>query len=204
MGCTNFMVKDAVMKGKKGDELAICAFCRAPHARSNKEDIKRYKKLMENGNACAFYYLAGAYADGIKGLSLDRQKANELYLKAGELGCAEAYFNLGNAYDNGRGVEVDEGKATHYWELAAMGGDVCARYNLGYTEAQAGNIQRAMKHFLISARAGDGDSLDRVKSGFRSGIITKDEYEETLRSYHKHQVEMKNDMRDEAAVITRL
>ena len=77
--------------------------------------------------------------------------------RRGELGCSEAYFNLGNAYDNGRGVEVDEGKAKHYWELSAMGGDVCARYNLGYTELQAGNIQRAMKHFMISARACDCD-----------------------------------------------
>ena len=49
--------------------------------------------------------------------------------RRGELGCSEAYFNLGNAYDNGRGVEVDEGKAKHYREPSAMGGDVCARYN---------------------------------------------------------------------------
>ena len=48
-----------------------------------------------------------------------------------------------------------------------------ARYNLGYTELQAGNIQSAVKHFMISARAGDVDSLDSVKSAFRDGIITK-------------------------------
>ena len=31
----------------------------------------------------------------------DWSKANELYLKAGELGCADAYFNLGNSYQWG-------------------------------------------------------------------------------------------------------
>ena len=47
-------------------------------------------------------------------------KANELLLKAGELGCAEAYRNLGMSYNNGLGVEVDKKKAKHYYELAAM------------------------------------------------------------------------------------
>ena len=51
-------------------------------------------------------------------ISQDWAKANELWLKAGELGCAEAYFNLGNTYDNGRGVDVDEEKAHYYFELA--------------------------------------------------------------------------------------
>ena len=33
--------------------------------------------------------------------------------------------------DVGRGVEVDKKKAKYYYELAAMNGDVQARYNLG-------------------------------------------------------------------------
>ena len=87
-------------------------------------------------------------------ISQDWAKANELWLKAGELGCAEAYFNLGNTYDNGRGVDVDEEKAHYYFELAAMGGDLPARYNLGKNEYRTGNNQRAYKHYLIAAGAG--------------------------------------------------
>ena len=34
---------------------------------------------------------------------------------------------IGNAYDFGRGLKRDEKKAAHYYELAAMGGDVEAR-----------------------------------------------------------------------------
>ena len=179
----------------------LCAFCRTPDAKSAKEIIERLEKLTEKGNADAYNQLAGDYADGEMGLSQDRQKANELYLKAGKLGCASAYFNLGNAYDHGEGVEVDEEKAKHYWELAAVNGNVNARYNLGCVEEDAGNNQRAMKHFLISARVGDKDSLDKVTSGFRSGIITKDEYEEALRTYHNSQLEMKSDARDEATAF---
>ena len=48
---------------------------------------------------------------------------HELLLKAGELGCAKAYFNLGFAYYSGsRGVETDKKKAHYYYELAAWVG----------------------------------------------------------------------------------
>ena len=69
----------------------LCAYCRTPYAKSDKEEIKRLKKLMEKGNAYAFYMLAGSYAQGSMGMPQHLAKANELYLKAGELGCAGAY-----------------------------------------------------------------------------------------------------------------
>ena len=74
-----------------------------------------------------------------------------------------------------------------------MGGHVHARYNLGYTEAQ--------KHVMISAGTGHDESLDKVKSGFRNGIVTKDEYEGALRAYHNSQLEVKSDMRDKVAAV---
>ena len=55
-----------------------------------------------------------------------------------------------------------------------------------------------MKHIMISARVGDTDSLEKVKSGFRIGVITKDEYAQTLREYQKSRDEMKSDARDKA------
>ena len=35
-----------------------------------------------------------------------------------------------------------------------MGGNVTARHNLGMLEESAGNMDRAVKHFMISAGAG--------------------------------------------------
>ena len=75
----------------------VCPFCKTPPARSPDDEVKRVKKLMEKGNAYAFNQLAGYYAQGIKGLPQDEAKANELLLKAAELCCAEASYNLGNA-----------------------------------------------------------------------------------------------------------
>ena len=63
---------------------------------------------------------------------------------------------------------------------------------------QDGNYDRAYKHYILAAKAGDKDSLDRVKAGFMDGIITKDEYETTLRAYQSRQDEMKSESRDKA------
>ena len=46
----------------------------------------------------------------------------KLWIRAGELGHVEAYYNLGKSYENGEGIERDVYKAKHYYELAAMGG----------------------------------------------------------------------------------
>ena len=194
-GCVYAMLES------KGAEL--CPFCRTPPANSDEDCIKRNKLLMEKGNGDAYYQLAGYYAEGT-GMPQDWAKANELYLKAGELGCTEAYNKLGNSHFHGNGVEIDKKKAKHYGELAAMGGKVNARYYLGYMEAQTGNHHRALKHFLISARAGDKDSLDAVKTGFRIGIVTKGEYEWSLRAYHNRQLAMKSEARDKAAAVVYL
>ena len=177
--------EDAITEKEGADTL--CAFCRTPYARSNEEQVERLKKLMKKGNADAFYNFAGCYAQGGLGMPQDWLKANELYLKAGELGCAEAYFNLGRVYENGEGVEIDKKKAMHFFELAAMNGNIKARYSLGFFEGQAGNYQRAYKHFILAAKFGHEGSLEMVTIGFRKGRVTKDDYESTLRAYHESQ-----------------
>ena len=101
----------------------------------------------------------------------------------------------------GRGVEIDMKKANEYYELAAMNGDEEARYNLGCMEYNVGNYHRAFKHFIIAARAGTKRSLDAVKGGYTEGLVTKDEYANTLRAYQKSQDEMKSDARERALTV---
>ena len=200
-GCIYAMAMEDIKKGKKELEEHLCAFCRTPETSSDEERNRMLEKLVEKGNADAFYRLAFYYAEGSDGMPQDHQKANELWLKAGELGCAKAYSKLGYSYDNGRGVEIDKMKAKHYWEFAAMNGNVHARFNLGALELMAGNHQRAYKHMIIAARAGCNKSLDIVKKGFNNGLVTKDEYAGTLRAYHECQTEMKSELRDAAALM---
>ena len=186
------------MKISEGKDL--CAFCRTPPTRSHEKNIKQLNKLMDKGNAEAFNMFGGWYRRGDMGLPQDDRKANELYLKAGELGCADGYYNSGLSYRDGNGVEADQEKAKHYYELAAMGGCLHARHNIGAIEYKAGNYQRAYKHFMIAAKAGYDDSLHNVKVGFKNGYVTKDDYTNSLRAYHERQKEMKSDERDNVEV----
>jgi len=186
------------MKMRKGKKL--CPFCRMP-PKSGAEAITRMKKLVDKGDANALSNLGLIYFRGNHGLPRDYQKAHELWNEAGDLGCAEAYYNLGIVYRRGDGLEVDMKKAKHYYELAAMKGHIKARHNLGVLEGDLVNDQRAFKHLIIAAKAGTKESLKLVKLGFIDGQVTKDEYEKTLRAYHERQKEMKSDARDKAAQI---
>ena len=56
-------------------------------------------------------------------------------------------------------MEVDKKKANHYYKLAAMRGNAHARYNLGVVEEEAGNMNRALKHYMIASGCGHSNSL---------------------------------------------
>ena len=201
-GCMIGMVDEEIKRGKKREEVGSCPFCRSRSSRgSNRDALEKIEKLIEKGNGRAHKVLAGCYVDGT--YPRDMTKAIELYVKSGELGCVEAYEDLGTIYTLGRGgVTINKKKAQYYLELAAMKGNVGARHNLGYWEIQAGNHDRAMKHYMIAAKAGLDISLESLKDGFKMGYITKDEFADILRAHQKSTDEMKSDQRDKAALLT--
>ena len=102
------------------------------------------------------------------------------------------------AYE-GEGVERDLTRAKYYYELAAMGGDVSARHNLGCMEWNAGNKQRAVKHWMISAGAGHDESLNAIRECFNNGDATKEDFERALRAHKEANDEMTSDQREAAA-----
>ena len=173
-----------------------CPFCRTP-APDKKEYIERIKKRIDAGDAEAMYNLGCCYNEGAYGLPRDQTKAFELWQRAGELGDAKAYNNIGNAYWNGEGVERE--KANHCYELAAMGGYVPARHNIGNSEAHAGNWYRAIKHWLIAAGAGYNDSVKMIQQLYKLGHATKDDYASALQNYQACLDDIKSDQRDKAA-----
>ena len=177
----------------------VCPFCRTPVPSSQEEIIERVKKRVDGGDDKAMHGLAMCYREGTYGLPQDYTKALELYHRAGNLGSAESYNNIGVAYDNGRGVEVDEKRAIHYFELAAMQGDSTARYNLGEMEEKAGNIERALKHYMIAVKDGDTQSLKQIQLFYSNGQASKEDYTKALQSYQAYLGEIKSKQRDEAA-----
>jgi len=167
----------------------LCPFCRTPTPFTDEEMINRYKKRMElKDDPIAIYNIGNFYADGSHGYPQNYIKSKELYHRAGELGCAAAYNNLGNAYCNGRGMERDEREGKHYYELSAMSGNVYARHNLGDLEMKAGNMGRALRHWIISIEGGFKVSLESIKRSYKMGNATKDDYANALRSYQIYQL----------------
>ena len=55
-----------------------------------------------------------------------------------------------------------------------------ARYNLGLDEEDAGNMNRAIKHYMITARGGYKMSLKRIQEHYIEGNATKDDYVKAL------------------------
>ena len=181
------------------DDEKKCPFCRLPAHTTDEELIKRNEKRIEAKDTMAIYGLGCIYSEGRYGFTQDDSKALELWHRAAELGHYEAYHNIGCAYDHGRGVQRDMKKAQHYWELAAMSGNVYARYNLGSLEEDAGNMDRALKHYMIAVKDGSTKSLHGIKILFKDGQATKDDYTKALRLYQAYLDEIRSDQRDKAA-----
>jgi len=177
-----------------------CAFCRTPWHASDDDLIERMKKREEAGDTEAMFNLGVYYRDGQHGFPQDHTKALVLWHRAAERGHIGAYSNIGYAYSFGKGVEVDKKKAMHYYEHAAMRGDETARYNLvGIKEKKAGNIDRALKHYLIAVRDGHSKSLKKIQKMYSDGNIPKDEFTKALRLRQEYLSDIKSDQRDKAA-----
>ena len=101
----------------------------------DKDVMKRVQKRVDAGDSRAMSNLGNHYF--------------ELWHRAAELGYSPAYFSIGVAYQDGRGVKMDEKMADHYYELAAIGGSVLARHNLAVIEENSGNMNRLSQGYVI-------------------------------------------------------
>ena len=156
--------------------------------------VERIKKRVEMDDAVAICNLGRFYRDGKYGVPQDHIKALELFHRAGELGWAESYHNIGYAFHYGRG-------AVYYWELAAMMGHVEARCNLGILEERVKNMSIALNHYIIAVGCGHDLSLKKIREFYMNGNATKDDFTTALRSYQKCIDGIKSAQRDEAAAF---
>jgi TPR repeat protein len=180
-------------------EKEKCVFCRSEASSSDAEYIERMKKRVEANDPWAMVDLGSYYRLGKKGLRQDIAKTLELYHKSAKLGNHFAHFRLSVCYHNGDIVEKDTRKAIYHTQLGAMAGNILARCKLGCDEDNAGNMDRAYKHWMISANDGCDSSMKAVQEGYKEGFVTKDDYAKTIRAHGNSIDEMKSDDRDRAA-----
>jgi TPR repeat protein len=127
----------------------------------------------------------------------DYKGAIKYWTKAAELGDMEAHNNLSCMYGKGEGVGKNMKKKVYHLEVAAIGGHPGARESLGCYEGNAGNIDRAMRHFIIAANLGHDKALEKVKKGFQMGWVSKDDYETALRGHQAAVDATKSEQREE-------
>ena len=93
-------------------------------------------------------YEAGNYAIAAKLLMTQAQQGN-----------ADAQFNLGLMYDNGRGVPQNYKEAAKWYRLAAEQGLAAAQLNLGVMSGQGQGVpqdyKEAVKWYRLAAEQGD-------------------------------------------------
>ncbi|EJK52809.1 hypothetical protein THAOC_27883 [Thalassiosira oceanica] len=175
-----------------------CPFCRTRYPDNDADTLAMVMARVGKKDPEAIFVLGQKYFYGILGFQMDMRKAAELWTEAAELGSINALYSLGNAYDLGEGIQQDKAKAAEFYKKAAMQGHTQSRHNLGYLEALGGNSDRAVRHFLISAKMGHDYSLENIKLAFNAGLATKEQYAEALKGYQDAVEEMKSHDRDEA------
>ena len=173
---------------------SLCPFCRHSVPATDAEIDANVMKREEANDLVALRkagvrrYVKGDYGSAFDYLS-----------KAAGLGDAEAQSHLSVMYLKGRGVAKDEKEAVHYMEEAAIGGHTTSRYNLGVYEWNNGSRERAMKHFIIAAKLGDGDSVGKLKQGYKEGSVSKEDFAAALRAHQAAVDATKSSQRDAAA-----
>lgn len=88
------------------------------------------KAVLQNHDA-AMEVLADMYDEG-ELVKRDKQKSNELYQRAAELGNSEAAYKLATAYGFGDGVDMNKEAAFKWMKKAAELGYAKAQLDLGY------------------------------------------------------------------------
>ena len=175
-----------------------CPFCRKALPKTRAECIARLMKRIEANDPAAMCNLGKD-----KKVEGDYKAAFEYWTKAVALGDTEAHYHLSILYHNGEGVEKDEKRALYHTEQAAIGGHPEARYNIGCVEGNNGRIDRAAKHWIIGANLGCDGSLERVKTLYKGGDVSKEDFAATLRG-HKAAIDAtKSPQREEVVAFAK-
>eukprot|EP00986_Skeletonema_menzelii_P004549 scaffold1561_cov129-Skeletonema_menzelii.AAC.2 len=173
-----------------------CPFCRKLAPSTEEEIDQNLKKRVEVNDPDALdtaamnHFQSGDYATAI-----------EYWGKAAELGNIESNYHLSTVYHEGFGVDRDMKKYIYHSEQAAIGGHDTARYNLGVWElweCQKGNIDRAVKHFIISSNLGCNKSIKALKKCYAQGKVSKEDFAAALRAHQAAVDATKSPQRDEA------
>ena len=133
----------------------------------NEEDVQ---SQVDDDDECSTaegcYRMAEAYYHG-EGVRQSYDEAVKWYVKAAEMGDADAQCDLGNCYYYGEGLPENYERSVYWYEKAAEQGNVRALYNLGnsyyYGEGVARDEKLAIAYYDRAASLGSVQAEERLE-----------------------------------------
>jgi len=199
MGCCSKMICRGCFHANLMREIAEslqqrCPFCRYPSPKTVEESDKLLMRRVEANDPLSLVevgmdrYIGDDYASAFK-----------YWTKAAESGYAEAHYHLSLFHHYGEAVEKDRKKELYHLEKASIAGHPIGRYNLGCAEFDDGNIERAVKHWIIAANLGHNCAIQKLKESFHWGDVSKEDFAAALRGHQTAVDASKSPQRREAA-----
>jgi TPR repeat protein len=87
-----------------------------------------------------------------------KRSAFRLMLAAAKLGDRGAQVNVGNYYDDGKGVKRNRSAALYWYNRAYRRGDSSAAHNIGILWRNEEKLRRALSWFFRAVKLGDDES----------------------------------------------
>lgn len=138
--------------------LVLAVLALTQPARAKQSEVQRCLLLPPGADPALVEYCQGIRAASGTGMEQDRAAAFAHYLKAAEMGYAEAEAVVGAAYRQGWQVPVNLALAAHWYEKAVAQGSAPAELDLGLMYAQGMGVPKdaTKARQLIQAAAQQG------------------------------------------------
>ena len=181
---------------RTGTVKSTCPFCRLALHNTDEEASKNLMKRVAANDPVAMSEMGVKHCH-----KAEYDAAFEYYIKAAELGDADAHYSLAVMYQCGDGVEKDEEKELFHLEEAAIRGHPDARYSLGRSKMMNGDFEIAVKHFIIAATLGFDDAIKALKEFYKEGFVSKEDFATDLRAHQAAINATKSPQRKAAAIF---
>lgn len=161
--------------GNKGDVNALCnlALCYQFGCGIEKDELKAleiYETLVKNDLPQAIYGLSMCYS---RGAIADAEKSLLYLQRAATMGWPQAYYELGNRYFSGTGVERNVDEGLKCYRIAAEKGLTLSQRRLAkcyyHGIGVAVDFAAAVKYFRAAAKNGDDEAAAYLGSCYEDG-----------------------------------
>ena len=194
--------RNAGKKDKK--QMAhTCPLCREPLPSSLEKMLHQRELRASRGDPFSCSAMGKDYLDGKYGRR-NELKALDCWIRAAELGSAEACTSLAICLQRGIGVSVDKNIPALFHKIGTIRGSVQSRHNIGCEEYyDFGNHEIGVRHLKIAAEAGSQPSLNRLRDIYNADgkepgkeFISKEDMDQIYRDCHEAQEMIKSEERE--------